>query len=59
MFETKAIFNMSRSNDLIKMGNQLVRIEKSKKNKDVNVYIFQKTEKLMIDIDILATKFNK
>ncbi|MGL5190093.1 MAG: hypothetical protein ACRC7S_10660 [Cetobacterium sp.] len=59
MFETKAIFNMSRSNDLIKMGNQLIRIEKSKKNKDINVYIFQKTEKLMTDIDILATKFNK
>lgn len=59
MFETKAIFNMSRSNDLIRMGNQLIRIEKSKKNKDVNVYIFQKTEKLMLDIDILATKFNK
>lgn len=59
MLETKAIFNMSRSNDLIKMGNQLIRIEKSKKNKDINVYIFQKTEKLMTDIDILATKFNK
>ncbi|MGL5750371.1 MAG: hypothetical protein ACRCXT_07585 [Paraclostridium sp.] len=59
MQETKAVFNMSRSNDLIRMGNNLIRIERSNKNKYINVYIFERTDKLLKDISTLATKFRK
>lgn len=59
MDRTKAILSKSRANDLIIRGNELIRIEDSIKNPNKVVFIFSVTDKLLKDIDELATKYQK
>lgn len=59
MERTKAILSKSRANDLIIRGNELIRIEDSIKNPNKVVFIFSVTDKLLKDIDELATKYQK
>lgn len=52
----KRVFSRGRANDLIRMGNKLLRIEEDLiKNGEV-IYLFERTDKLLKDIKILANK---
>lgn len=55
----KVVFRQKRAEDLIKMGNILLRVEVCKNQPCINVYIFKKTKKLQDDFMKLATKYKK
>lgn len=59
MKKTKAILSKSRANDLIKMGNELLKAEISIKYPNRIAFIFNVTDKLMTDIDELANRYKK
>lgn len=54
--DVKVIFSKSRAMDLIAMGNKLIRMEDDKKNIGRFVFLFEKNEKLEMDICILVKK---
>lgn len=55
----KVVFRQKRAEDLIKMGNKLLRIEVCKNQPCINVYIFKNTKKLQNDFTELANKYKK
>lgn len=57
--EIKRIFSLVRANDLIKMGNQIYKIEEDSIYKGKVIFIFRRTPKLINDIEILNLKYKK
>lgn len=53
---TKRIFSRDKAMDLIKMGNVLIRMEADKKSKQSTIFIFEKTSKLLSDMDKITNE---
>lgn len=57
--EIKRIFSIVRANDLIRMGNQVYKIEEDSIYKGKVIFIFKRTNKLINDIEVLNLKYKK
>ncbi|MGL5189215.1 MAG: hypothetical protein ACRC7S_06105 [Cetobacterium sp.] len=55
----KRVFNKNKANDLIKMGNSLLKVEVDKKNSGMLIFIFKLDKKLISDMGILDSIHNK
>lgn len=53
MENTKRIFSKGKANDLIRLGNKLIKVNIDKYNKNRLIYIFEDNLKLREDMTIL------
>ena len=52
--EKKVIRSMTDANRLLKMGNKLIEIDRDVNNRKYLIFIFEKTEKIMADLDYIT-----